>query len=388
MKICVISNLYEPFARGGAEKVAKAMAEGYAAQGHEVSVISTRPTPGIEIERKNNLTICRFKPMNLFYYLDDYKHAAPIRLLWHALDTFNWHSYFTVKKLLKELQPEIVITHNLKGIGYLLPRLIKQLGIKHCHVLHDVQLSVPSGLIIKGKENGFVVAGFLTRIYEKICRDLFGSPEIIVSPSNWLLRFYSAKGFFPKSKQVVLRNPLLTAIPEIANQLRQKNYRYLFIGQLEIHKGIQWLADLWAKNKLLADLWVAGSGSLATEKISSAGNIKFLGRLNESQLIEVLKQVDFLIVPSLCYENSPTVIQLAFACGIPVVAANIGGAGELVEVGKRGFLFEAGNEVSFLRALNEAVAVNVEKYREMQVACLEASKEFALQKYLEDLMKL
>jgi glycosyltransferase involved in cell wall biosynthesis len=390
MKICVISNLYEPYARGGAEKVAKAMAEGLAGEGNEVTVISTRPLAGLDVRRDNNFTVCRFKPMNLFYYLDDYKHSAPVRLVWHLLDMFNLHSYFVCKKLLKEVRPDLVITHNLKGLGYLIPLAIRQLKLKHCHVLHDVQLAVPSGLIIKDHENDFIVNGFMTKAYEKICRKLFASPSIVVSPSNWLLEFYASRGFFPASKQTVMRNPLLMEISDGSVQPKKEfTKKYLFIGQLEEHKGIRWLADVW-KNPTFAssELRVAGTGSLKPDTISDSERVRFLGKLNEQELIDNLRQVDFLILPSLCYENSPTVIQLAMACGVPVIAADIGGAAELVEHGKTGFVFESGNEASLSAIFDKVRALKIEDYSQMQSECVKVSAYFTLKKYLKELTEL
>ena len=78
---------------------------------------------------------------------------------------------------------------------------IKKSGIKHIHTLHDVQLSTPSGLIIYSKENSLEQRIFLRKWYETLCRWLFGSPDIVISPSKWLLDFYTEKGFFEKSKK-------------------------------------------------------------------------------------------------------------------------------------------------------------------------------------------
>jgi len=67
----------------------------------------------------------------------------------------------------------------------------------------------------------------------------------------------------------------------------------------------------------------------------------------------VLAETDVVVVPSLWYENSPVVIQEAFAAGIPVVASNIGALPE--KVGSAGWLFSAGN-VDELRELVQHIA--------------------------------
>jgi len=53
---------------------------------------------------------------------------------------------------------------------------------------------------------------------------------------------------------------------------------------------------------------------------------------------EALAAIDVLIVPSLCYENTPTVIYEALASGTPVIATAEGGMRELVEEYAGGWL--------------------------------------------------
>ena len=50
-----------------------------------------------------------------------------------------------------------------------------------------------------------------------------------------------------------------------------------------------------------------------------------------------------VVVPSEWYENCPMSVLEAMAYGKPVVGSRMGGIPELVEDGKTGLLFEAGN---------------------------------------------
>ena len=56
-----------------------------------------------------------------------------------------------------------------------------------------------------------------------------------------------------------------------------------------------------------------------------------------------MSDVDWVIVPSSWWENSPLVIQEAFKFGRPVIAADIGGMAEKVTDGKNGLHFRARN---------------------------------------------
>ncbi len=65
--------------------------------------------------------------------------------------------------------------------------------------------------------------------------------------------------------------------------------------------------------------------------------------------------MDCLVVPSLWYENSPLVIQEAYAVGLPVVASRLGALVEKVQDGRTGYLFAPGDSVDLARVLREIV---------------------------------
>ena len=53
--------------------------------------------------------------------------------------------------------------------------------------------------------------------------------------------------------------------------------------------------------------------------------------------------MDAIVTPSIWWENSPLVIQEAFAAGKPVICSDIGGMAEKVRHGVDGLHFETGN---------------------------------------------
>jgi glycosyltransferase involved in cell wall biosynthesis len=74
--------------------------------------------------------------------------------------------------------------------------------------------------------------------------------------------------------------------------------------------------------------------------------IEFCGAYRQDQLYDVFQSIDVLVVPSIWYENCPTVIREAHATGTPVLAADIGGMAEAVRDGVDGLLFRAGDAES------------------------------------------
>lgn len=368
------------------------MAEGFLNAGHEVSVISSRPFGQREKseEAAGGVKILRFFPFNLFWIGDISRYPAPFRLAWHIFDVFNLSSFLKVRRLLKKEKPDLVITNNLKGFGYLIPLAIKSLKLKNFHVVHDVQLSIPSGLIIKGKESSWEHKIFLTKTYEKINRLLFSFPEAVISPSRWLMDFYSGRKFFKNQKKVILPNPYLKSGVKKDKAGDGKVFNFLYVGQIEDFKGILFLIDSFKKLKKDYMLTVVGDGSKLSEaKKISAGNkeIKFLGRLKNEETIKEYEKSDMTIVPSLCYENSPTVIYESLSVGTPVLASEIGGVGELVYDGVNGYKFRAGDADDLLEKINYCLD-NRDKIREMRSRAVESVSGFALENYISKIMEL
>jgi len=117
---------------------------------------------------------------------------------------------------------------------------------------------------------------------------------------------------------------------------------FLFAGRLDEVKGVNVLIGA-AESLPQIEFKIAGDGILR-HKVSSVTNIKYLGQLNRNDLVLELKKSTALIFPSTWYETMGMTIIEAFACGKPVIASNLGAMAEIVEDGRTGLLFEAGNK--------------------------------------------
>jgi glycosyltransferase involved in cell wall biosynthesis len=365
MKICLINNLYKPYCRGGAERIAELTIEEFLKQGHEVFIISTKPSAKFSVlnlfkfsaEISINSLIRNYQIFSLYFNLD--KISRGIRFFWHILDLFDFRSFFIIKKILKKEKADLVITHNLKGVGYLTPLAIKFLSIKHIHTLHDIQLLHPSGLILYGREK--IIETLPAFFYSLLCRFLFNSPAVIISPSKWLLGEHFKKGFFKNSKRVILPNPAVKNNNSeffSARRAKRKNiFSFLYVGQIEEHKGILFLAEAFQEAALKnCELIIAGDGSkiLKLKNLTgNFGNIKILGKKGRQEIEKLMQDSNCLIVPSLCYENSPAVICEAAAAGLPVIASDIGGIPEIINNPK--LLFKPGSKNDLIACLNFAL---------------------------------
>lgn len=395
MKIAIVSNLYPPYARGGAEVVITRTVTELLAQGHEVVVVSTRPYGGLatltpELEDQANERIWRFYPLNCYHLLRDHHFPAPVRFCWHLIDMFNPLNGWLVRRVIRDEKPDVVWTHNLKGIGLTIPLFLRGTGIHHVHQLHDVQLSYPSGLIIFGHERGAPWLSIGRALYTRLCRFLFGSPTLVISPSQFLQKFYAERGFFKNSQMVVLPNPAPGVSQFFRGRRQEGPLRLLFVGQLAAHKGIEFLIGALKRFEVPFELSIAGEGSLSRlviEEAKADKRFNYVGFLARPQLIKMYGVADVLIVPSLCYENSPTVIYEALQAGLPIVASDIGGVAELIREGINGYLFTPGDAEDLLSTLRK-IDQEKERLRESVEEIRSTVADYVIDRYVAKVVEL
>jgi glycosyltransferase involved in cell wall biosynthesis len=139
--------------------------------------------------------------------------------------------------------------------------------------------------------------------------------------------------------------------------------RFGFIGQLAPHKGTDILIDAFCRLPPgAAELRIHGPEDqdpdyTARLKARSGPGVSFLGTFPHAQLAEVMAGLDFLVIPSRWYENSPLVLLNALASHTPVVVADVAGMTELVEAGRNGFVFARGS----VDALEQVLRAIVER---------------------------
>jgi glycosyltransferase involved in cell wall biosynthesis len=121
---------------------------------------------------------------------------------------------------------------------------------------------------------------------------------------------------------------------------------FLYVGRLEILKGVRALADVWDRVPD-ADLVFVGDGSQRAElEALAARNPRIVvhGPMPPDALGPHYVHAIACVVPSLVYEVAPTVVLEAFARKTPVVARDLGGTSELAGEGG-GILYTTDDEL-------------------------------------------
>lgn len=360
MKIVIATNLYPPIARGGSERVARLSAEAFLKSGHKVVIFTAQPFYGAgsllpNQSEEKGIIVYRWFPLNLYFYGNAAKKPAFLRLVWTFFDLFNLHSYFVVRRLIKRENPDLIISHNLKGLGLMVARAFASSKKPYIHVLHDVQLMHPSGLLYPSSYKE-ILNDFGARIYMILTRWLFAAVPIVVSPSSFLLSLYHSYRFFNDTTQkMVVLNPVARNKKE---RLTHDGVNVVFF-EMEEHKGVRLLLSAWQEMRLSdIKLWLVGGGSLMSEVnklVSGDKSVAVKGRLTQEENEHLWQIADIVVAPSLCLENAPTVISEALVRGIWVVASDVGGVKELASLGRGVELVEAGNSTELSKALLKTI---------------------------------
>lgn len=306
-----------------------------------------------------------------------------LRLLAFVSDWLTLAAPFWIYRLIQRLHPDIVHTHNLRGMGMLLPLAIRlarwrysnrknEKKIRWYHTCHDIQLVEPSGIALYPAFEKHVPNIHDRAIlgYAFLQKCVWGSPDVVISPSQFLIDFYRRYRFFKSSEIKVIPNLIHLSKKEFqSDQLETTNqpHKYiLFAGAIEESKGIRVLLDaysLFQKNfqrKEVPPLHIVGDGSLLPQLKQAyfSKKIIFHGLQPAQSMSHMYREAIVTVLPSLTYENAPTVIMESMREGIPVIASRIGGIPELVQEGITGLLFTPGKSRELRDALTSFIGAS------------------------------
>jgi glycosyltransferase involved in cell wall biosynthesis len=194
----------------------------------------------------------------------------------------------------------------------------------------------------------------------------FDEVDLFLSPSRFLRQRYIEWGLPPE--KIVHENNGRRAIVPLREADRAKRTRLAFFGNLSHFKGLNVLLKAMAILRNTAPdvrLWLHGANlDVQDEKfrtefgqlLENAGeNVMMVGRYRPEELPRLMSEIDWVVIPSIWWENSPLVIQEAFGHGRPVICGNIGGMAEKVTDGVNGLHFRVGDYVSLAQTVEHAV---------------------------------
>lgn len=381
MRVLVISHAHPAFSIGGAEVASHALFRGLGAMADTEAWYLARAARPLGRHETTPLASFRQGARESFLHADDYDHFW---LSNRALGDLNG----AFADYLRTVRPDVVHFHHVIGLGVEAIALARRVLPDAAIVLtfHEyLSICAHHGQMVKTRANRLcrraspadcaacfperTPAEFFRR--ERFLKDHFALVDGFVSPSRFLADRYGTWGIEP-ARFSVIENGLDTS--SLARPRAQakgaRRARFGFFGQVTHFKGVHVLLDaitripesVWGED---AQLNIFG-GNLETQPeayqkalhalLERAGRrARLHGAYGSEDLPQLMAKIDWVVMPSVWWENAPVVIQEAFHHRRPLIVSDIGGMAEKVRDGVDGLYFRTGSAEDLADALVRAL---------------------------------
>lgn len=169
-------------------------------------------------------------------------------------------------------------------------------------------------------------------------------------------RFFSACGY-PRSRIVPFLH-LVDNTPLQHAPVQRDHKEILYVGQLIMRKRVDLLLTAFSRlDTPTARLRVIGKGEeeqslkQMADKLGIANRVSFEPGMPNAQIVAAMAAADVLVLPSR-FDGWGAVVNEALMVGTPVICSDRCGASDLIENGRNGYVFEAGNADALLECLH------------------------------------
>ncbi len=168
--------------------------------------------------------------------------------------------------------------------------------------------------------------------------------------------------------------------PETNNFIKREN-KILSVGRLEYQKNFSYMLNEFQNTN--HKLVIYGNGTqknvLLSNSIKNKVNLELVDSINNDDLINVLNESKFFILPS-HFEGNPKSLLEAMSAGCIVFASSIDNHKEIIEDGVDGFLFDL-NEGSLFSKFKNINTFNEDKLNTISLAAtLKIKKQYSIEK--------
>ena len=382
LRVLLVVHEYFPRHWAGTEQVCRYLARSLVSRGHQVRIFTREDAPAGERPRLAQESVDGIQVYRLHWSPPSRRGvipvpAAPVRRAF--------------RRVLRDFEPEVVHFQHLVGLS---PDLVKDAGSCGARtwmtlndfwfLCHRIKLVRSDGSRCGGPKGGRDCAecvhgdspwpqGALRaahRARHRRFRALLNRVDHVLAPSAFLAEVFSRH--WPERdidwSDYGIDAVGIRAAADEARRLRRESVddsvpRVLFCGSLIHEKGARLFLD--ALERIRADRWSAsvhgdpavdpGYGAEIVRRAERIG-VRMAGAYGPGESGKILGQGDLLVVPSGWWENRPVTILEAFAAGVPVITARLGGMEEMVRSGRGGWTFEPDDPVDLARVLDRALA--------------------------------
>jgi glycosyltransferase involved in cell wall biosynthesis len=395
-KILYVVHNHPAIRPGGCEAYALELYEAMRDSSDFDAVFLARSGPPVSVTSLHHegrpITLVNEDPNQYFFYTD--------------LSDWEWHFGRSPRKstltrffreFLLDIKPDVVHFQHTIFLGYDILRVTRN-ALPHVPIVYTLHEFLPicyaDGKLLRTMNDEPCLEASPRRCHEcfpQITQQTFFMRERFIkshlslvdrfiAPSRFLMDRYLDWGIPPEKimfedygRLSVARHEAPApngAVGPAARDDRPRN-RFAFFGQLTQYKGIDVLLKAMA---VLADegfdahLSIHGANldwaptqfqdKLRALLAEAGGTVTLVGQYEPEDLPQLMEEIDWVVVPSIWWENSPLVIQEASQYGRPVICSDIGGMAEKVADGVNGLHFRRGDPDSLAETMCRAVETN------------------------------
>jgi glycosyltransferase involved in cell wall biosynthesis len=378
-EVAIVCHSHPSVTKGGAEVAAYALFRGLRQIGVDAIFISACPYGD-----RGRLAFADANEFAVYYDGARYEH------LYHLAPK---PVESQLLQILREQQVRVVNFHHFLNLGLNSLRAVRALPGVRCYLTlheflaichnHGQMVTRPAHLLCSQASNDACVNCFPELLRSQFAMrkesllGAFGQFDGFISPSRFLAERFVSWGL-PAERMVVLENGLHGVLARPSRPVTNSLWTFGYFGQINPFKGVDVMLAA-------AELLAAESSLASTVRLRIHGNFvgqpqtfidrfetalkaypffSYAGPYNSSSVYRLMSECDYIVVPSKWWENSPVVIQEAYAVGTPVICTGIGGLAEKVQNGISGLHFNLGDPADLLRAIRLAAnAKTAEKLR-------------------------
>jgi glycosyltransferase involved in cell wall biosynthesis len=369
MRILFLSNFYPPARPGGYAQWCHEVAEGLADRGHDISVLTSRhqadrAAPDPQIRRQLHLDgdLLHYRPLH-FFTRRKRERRENRRFLQSAIEDYR---------------PEVAFIWGLWAMSpWMAAWAEASMPGRVVYYLSDYW---PAGGDFHHSYWGLPARRSVMQMPKRIVNRLAqaalareGSPDLkfehAICVSEAVKKILIEK-HVPVEKAAVIHggSDLKRFLSADATRTHNGGVALLYAGQLVPHKGVHTAIE--GVSRLVHDqgvrdvhLTVVGAGPPAYERelhelVEARGVdrfVRFQGPADKSDMPAIFASHDILIFPSIYEEPLARVTQEAMASGMTVVGTTTGGTGEILEEGRTGLTFPAGDAGQLARQLGRLI---------------------------------
>ena len=338
MQILLLNYEFPPIG-GGASQATFFMAKELVRQGHKVDVLTSRTREQPAFETIEGIRVYRALSWRRGIHQFDLTGAA----------RFLVSAFFELRKLVHRND------YDLAHFFFALPTgALAFYWKQRTRKPYVVSLR---GSDVPGYDSTDGKLGVLHAILRPVTRRILHGAEHVVANSR-SLRQLALKSFPDIEISVITNAVSCTAFkPDLGRSSTGNVVRALSVARLIPRKGLETMIKALAQERTeRVELDIVGDGALAGDLVKLAADLgvkerlHFHGALRDAELLRAYQQADFFILPSLSESFSMSLLE-AMACGLPVVASNVGGIPELVVDAQNGILVRPGDSKAFAEAI-------------------------------------